>query len=187
MAEPKRVFIGHGRSLLWRQLKDFLVDRLNLPYEEFNREAMAGISTTDRLKDMLDNACFALLVMTVEDRHADGSGHARENVVHEVGLFQGRLGFNRAIVLIEEGCTEFSNLHGLTQLRFPTGNIIACSEEIRRVLEREGILARHPSDTPLPVKRGSGAAAAAAGANISTGAITGSNVSIHVGNRQEDE
>ena len=29
---------------------------------------------------------------------------ARMNVIHEVGLFQGRLGFERAIVLLEEGC-----------------------------------------------------------------------------------
>ena len=27
--------------------------------------------------------------MTAEDEHADGTKHARENVIHEVGLFQG--------------------------------------------------------------------------------------------------
>ncbi|HEY7423990.1 MAG TPA: hypothetical protein VH682_07125, partial [Gemmataceae bacterium] len=58
----------------------------------------------------------------------------------EVGLFQGRLGFERAIILLEEGCSEFSNIVGLTQIRFPKGNIMAKSEEVRRVLERECIL-----------------------------------------------
>jgi predicted nucleotide-binding protein len=66
---------------------------------------------------------------------------ARENVVHEVGLFQGRLGFTRAIVLLEEGCEEFSNIHGLGQLRFPKGSISAKFEDIRAVLEREGLIA----------------------------------------------
>ena len=48
---------------------------------------------------MLDDACFAFLVVTAEDE-----------------------------------------IHGLTQIRFPKGDILAKSEEIRRVLEREGIL-----------------------------------------------
>jgi predicted nucleotide-binding protein len=45
---------------------------------------------------MLDQARFAFLVMTAEDEQADGNHHARMNVIHEVGLFQGRLGFERA-------------------------------------------------------------------------------------------
>jgi hypothetical protein len=35
---------------------------------------------------------------------------------HEVGLFQGRLGFEKAIVLLEDGCEEFSNIKGLVQM-----------------------------------------------------------------------
>ncbi len=65
---------------------------------------------------------------------------ARMNVIHEAGLFQGRLGFTRAILLIEEGCEEFSNMQGLGQIRFPKGKISAAFEEIRQVLEREGIV-----------------------------------------------
>jgi predicted nucleotide-binding protein len=87
---------------------------------------------------MLDQASFAFLVMTAEDEQADGDHHARMNVIHEVGLFQGRLGFERAIVLLEEGCKEFSNIQGLGQIRYPKGNISAIFEKIREVLEREG-------------------------------------------------
>ncbi len=134
------IFIGHGTSDDWRDLKEFLVDRLNLEYEEFNREATAGMTTIARLEKMLNQSGFAFLVMTAEDEHADGSIHARENVIHEIGLFQGRLGFNRAIVLLEDGCKEFSNIHGLTQLRFPKKKLMSISEEIRRVLEREKII-----------------------------------------------
>src|SRR5262249_15110698 len=96
----------------------------------------------ERLATMLDNACFAFLVMTAEDEHADGSKHARENVIHEIGLFQGRLGFERAIILLEEGCNEFSNIHGIQQIRFPKGDLKSVREDIRHVLEREGILNR---------------------------------------------
>jgi predicted nucleotide-binding protein len=136
----RRVFIGHGRSRLWRDLKDFLHERLHLDFEEFNRESAAGLSTKERLLQMLDASSFAFLIMTAEDERSDGSMTARANVIHEVGLFQGRLGFERAVVLIEEGCEEFSNILGVTQIRFPKGALDTKYEEIRKVLEREGIL-----------------------------------------------
>ncbi len=134
------IFIGHGRSALWRELKDFIDQRLQLPWDEFNRVPIAGITNIARLVEMLDAAAFALIVLTAEDEQVGGGLHARQNVVHEVGLFQGRIGFTRAIVLLEEGCEEFSNIQGLGQIRFPAGNIAASFEDVRQVLEREGLL-----------------------------------------------
>lgn len=138
--QPRRVFIGHGRSEVWRELKDFLVERLNIEYEEFNRLPSAGKSNKERIKEMLEVCSFALIVMTAEDETKDGKWRARENVVHEAGLFQGKLGFERAIIVLEEGCEAFSNIEGLIQLRFLPGKIMSCSEEIRRTLEREGLV-----------------------------------------------
>lgn len=134
------VFIGHGRSSVWRDLKDFITERLRLPFDEFNRVPVAGITNIHRLGEMLDAAAIAFIVMTAEDEQADGSMEARTNVIHEVGLFQGRLGFTRAIILIEDGCQEFSNIQGLGQIKFPKGDIKAKFEEIRQVLEREGLI-----------------------------------------------
>jgi len=136
------VFIGHGGSPLWRELKDYIHDRLSLPWTEFNRVSAAGVAHTARLSEMLDTAAIAFLVMTAEDELADGKTQARMNVVHEAGLFQGRLGFNRAIILLEDGCEEFSNIHGLGQIRFAKGKIRAAFEDVREVLEREGLLGR---------------------------------------------
>jgi hypothetical protein len=42
--------------------------------------------------------------------------------------------------LIEDGCEEFSNIAGLGQIRFPQANIASKFEDIRLVLEREGLL-----------------------------------------------
>lgn len=134
------IFIGHGKSHAWRDLKDFVKDRLNLPHDEFNRIPVAGVTNIARLLEMLDSAAIAFLVMTAEDEQADGKVHARMNVVHEAGLFQGRLSFTKAIVILEDGCEEFSNIQGLCQIRFPKGNISAAFEEIRMVLERENII-----------------------------------------------
>jgi hypothetical protein len=131
----KTIFIGHGRSLIWLQLRDLLATRLGLEFEEFNRIPVAGLTVAERLRQMLDNSDFAFIILTGEDETIDGILQARQNVVHELGLFQGRLGFGRAIVLLEEGCAEFSNIAGLQELRFPRANIMAISEEIRRILE----------------------------------------------------
>ena len=140
-----RVFIGHGGSNSWRELKDFIAEDLDLPWDEFNRVPVAGVAITDRLSEMLDDAAIAFLVLTAEDETNDGRELARQNVVHEAGLFQSRLGYKRAIVVLEDGCEEFSNIHGLVQIRFPRGRIKASFHEVRQVLEREGVLPREPA------------------------------------------
>jgi predicted nucleotide-binding protein len=133
------IFIGHGRSPIWKDMRDFIRDDLELPFDEFNRDPTEGLSTKEVLQQKLDQACFALLVMTGEDER-DGKLYARQNVVHEAGLFQGRLGFERAIILLEEGCEEFSNKVGITHISFPKGDVSAAFEKIRRVLRRERII-----------------------------------------------
>ena len=135
-----KYFIGHGGSPVWRELKDFLEKTLKLPYEEFNRIPQAGKITSDRLKEMLESCCMAFLIMTGEDEHTDGTLHARSNVIHEIGLFQAQLGYERAIILREEGCEVFSNIDGITYIPFPKGNIRAAFEDIREVLKRESIM-----------------------------------------------
>lgn len=139
------VFIGHGRSPVWKDLRDFVRERLRLPWDEFNRVPVAGVTNVARLSEMLEAAAIAFLILTAEDEQVDGSLRARENVVHEAGLFQGRLGFTRAIILLEEGCQPFSNIDGLGQIRFQKNDISGAFEEVRRVLEREGVL---PEPTP---------------------------------------
>jgi predicted nucleotide-binding protein len=138
--DSNRIFIGHGRSMQWRVLKDFIKDRLGLPYDEFNRVSTAGVGTQERLGEMLLHCEFAFLILTGEDFHDDKSLHARENVVHEAGLFQGKLGWRKAIVVLEDGFEEFSNISGLGEFGFPKGNIGAVFEDIRAVLEREGVV-----------------------------------------------
>jgi len=48
-------------------------------------------------------------------------------------------------------CDEFSNIHGLGQIRFPAGSISATFEEVRRVLERDSaVLGSALAATPTP-------------------------------------
>lgn len=131
------VFIGHGRSQAWRDLKDHLHDKHGFPIAAYETGARAGHTIRDILEEMVGRSSFAILVMTGEDEQADGVLRARQNVIHEAGLFQGRLGFARAILLLEEGVDEFSNVAGVQYIRFSKGNIKETFGEILATLRRE--------------------------------------------------
>jgi predicted nucleotide-binding protein len=131
------IFIGHGHSPQWRDLKDHLHEKHGFAVEAYETGARAGYTIVEVLKSLAQKAGFALLVLTAEDADSTGKLHARENAIHETGLLQGRLGFARAIVLVEDGCEQFSNIAGLQQIRFSRGNIKETFGEVLATLRRE--------------------------------------------------
>lgn len=131
------VFIGHGRSGTWRDLKDHLRDKHDIQIEAYETGARAGHAIRNILEEMISKSSFAILVLSGEDEQLDGSLRARQNVIHEAGLFQGRLGFSRAILLLEEGVEDFSNVHGIQHIRFAKGNIKETFGEVLATLRRE--------------------------------------------------
>lgn len=131
------IFIGHGHSPAWRDLKDHLHEQHDYLVEAYETGARAGHVIRDILQDMSSKSNFAILVMTGDDLDSEGSRRARQNVVHEIGLFQGKLGFERAIVLVEEGVEEFSNLQGIHQVRFAQGRIKETFGDVLATLRRE--------------------------------------------------
>ena len=131
------VFIGHGRSSAWRDLKDHLHDKHDIRVEAYETGARAGHTIRDVLEEMIKKTSFAILVMTGEDEQSDSQLRARQNVIHEAGLFQGRFGFSRAILLLEEGVEEFSNVQGVQYIRFSKNNIKETFGEVLATLRRE--------------------------------------------------
>jgi len=131
------IFVGHGRNPAWRDLKDHLHEKHGFNVTAYETGPRVGLHIADVLEMMEDEASFAILVMTGENEDQSGGLHARENVIHEVGLFQGRLGFKRAIVLLEEGCSEFSNLSGVQHIPFAKGKIKETFGEVLATIKRE--------------------------------------------------
>ena len=131
----KTIFLGHGRSQAWRELKDHIKDDLGIQCLEFNSTPVAGQTAVERLRTLMSECDFAFLLHTAEDERTDGPPAARMNVIHETGLFQGRLGFDRAIVIRQDGCAEFSNLAGVQEVRFAS-DISACFHEVDRILKQ---------------------------------------------------
>jgi predicted nucleotide-binding protein len=137
-APPKpKIFIGHGGSPLWKELKDHLVDHHRYEVVSYESGARAGHTIRDIIEEFLNVSSFAILVMTGEDEQSDGSFRARQNVIHEIGLFQGRLGFTKAVVLKESDTEEFSNIQGIQQIRFSRGNIRETFGDVLATLHRE--------------------------------------------------
>lgn len=137
MNDGLSIFIGHGRNSQWRDLKDHLTDKHGLSVIAYETGARAGHTIRDILEDMMVKSSFAILVMTGEDELVDGKVVARPNVIHETGLFQGRLGFSKAIVLLEAGTEEFSNLYGIQQIRFSKGKIQETFGDVLSTIKRE--------------------------------------------------
>ena len=135
--EDLKIFIGHGRSREWIELKSHLQDKHRLDVEAYETGARAGHTIRDILEAMAADLSFALLVLTGEDETKDGVMRARQNVIHETGLFQGRLGFDRAIMVVENGVELASNFDGIQQIRFDKGRIQETFGEVLATLKRE--------------------------------------------------
>jgi predicted nucleotide-binding protein len=136
-ARKPNIFIGHGRDPQWKELKQHLQDLHGYHVQAYETGARSGHTIRDILDQMLQTSSFAILVHSAEDLMADGKYQARPNVIHETGLFQGKLGFPRVAILLEAGAEDFSNLQGIHQIRYTKGNIRETFGDVLATLRRE--------------------------------------------------
>lgn len=134
------VFIGHGQSKLWATVQVFLNNELHTKTVCYESESRVGESIIPILEKMLDEATYAILVLTAEDETGEGGKRARQNVIHEAGLFQGRLGFDKAVLLVQRGLESFSNVDGLQYIPFTGDNIEEAFYQLQRALKAKGII-----------------------------------------------
>jgi predicted nucleotide-binding protein len=134
------IFLGHGGNALWARVQLHLEKDLKLTIEAYESESRAGLHTVDILKGLLDRCGFAVIIVTAEDQTAKGDLRARQNVVHEIGLFQGRLGFEKVALLMQEGVEEFSNLAGLQHIAFKGNAIEGAFYRLDEMLRRDGLV-----------------------------------------------
>lgn len=135
--DPLKIFIGHGRSNEWKDLMMHLQGKHGYNIEAYETGSRAGHAIRDILGAMVASSSLAILVMTAEDPMEDGSMRARQNVIHEVGLFQGSLGFHRVFVMMEDGCEKFSNFDGIQWIPFAKGNIREGFGDVLAAIKRE--------------------------------------------------
>lgn len=133
------VFISHGTPPDWREVQAFIEKDLSILTLELAQQPNLGRTVLQKLADESNRCSYAVVVMTGDDRFEDGTSRARENVMHEIGYFQGKFGLANVCLLHEEGVNIPSNIHGLAYSPFPTGLVRASfgllGRELRKAFE----------------------------------------------------
>ena len=120
-------------------MQNFLASEKLTPVA-FESKSTVSKHIIDILKNLLDQASFAIIIMTAEDGTTEGDIRARQNVIHEIGLFQGRLGFENVIILLQQGVEKFSNIEGLQYIPFSDTNIQHTFYDLREALKSRGLI-----------------------------------------------
>jgi predicted nucleotide-binding protein len=133
---PRKVFVSHGRGDQWRRVQEYVERTLKIPTLELAQEANKGRTVFQKLIDESENCGFAVIVMTGDDQTTDEQVRARENVMHEIGYFQGKYGADRVCLLHENGVNIPSNIGGLVYIQFPKDGIEAALGGLTRELNQ---------------------------------------------------
>lgn len=130
--KTNRIFISHGKSEEWRKLQAYIEKDLEYNTMELAQEANLGRTILQKLYEEAKKCSIAVIVMTGDDKTENGEIRARENVMHEIGFFQGIYGLNNVILLHESGVNIPSNIHGLVYIPFPKDTLEATFGALHR-------------------------------------------------------
>lgn len=131
----RRVFVTHGRSNDWRVVQAYIEKDVGLPTIELAQEANMGRTLIEKLVDNAARCDSAVIVMTGDDVANEDEARVRENVMHEIGFFQGRYGRSFVVLLHEDGVNIPTNLSGVAYVPFPKGTIEAGLHVLQRELK----------------------------------------------------
>jgi hypothetical protein len=135
ISKPERVFISHGSSNDWREVQDYIEKDLQIMTLELAQEPNRGRTILQKLDEESNRCSYAVIVMTGDDNVGREKPRARENVMHEIGYFQGKYGLRGICLLYEEGTSIPSNIHGLVYIPFPQGLVRAAFGALARELK----------------------------------------------------
>ena len=130
----RKVYISHGRAADWREVQAFIEKDIGIDTLELAQEPNQGRTILTKLLETSDVCDSAVIVMTGDDQDAEGQARARENVIHEIGFFQGKYGPSCVCLLHEEGVSIPSNFQGLVYAPFPHGLVSASFGVLQREL-----------------------------------------------------
>jgi DNA-binding NarL/FixJ family response regulator len=132
----KQIFLSHGHNeLLKLKLKDFLQNSLGQKPVILADQPSRGLTIVEKLERVSEECWFAVILMTKDDEQNDGGVRARQNVVHEIGFFQGKYGRKNVVLLAEHGVEVFSNISGIVRIEFEPNHFSEAFEDLRREIE----------------------------------------------------
>ena len=137
-----QIFIGHGRNEVVRyKVKDFVGQRCGLEPLVLQDLPSRGLTVMEKLEKFGRTADYAVLILTGDDVVEDAQGlRARQNVIQELGWFQGVLGRQRTAILRQEGVEIASNIGGVVYLGFDGDRVESTFDSLRQEFEAAGLL-----------------------------------------------
>lgn len=134
-----RVFIGCG-SLDLHVAKRLvqLLDKIGIEGVLWSEQFQVGrsiLEVWEELPSKVDAAIF--IIGSDTTTHAS---HPRANVLFELGLFHGRLGRKRTIILASGGIDLPTDVLGTIYLRYEPGRLEIVAEQLRREFKNMGLL-----------------------------------------------
>jgi sugar/nucleoside kinase (ribokinase family) len=135
---PLGIFVSHGKNPEWFAVQRFVEDRFAAPVYSFESAPWGGRELSEALSKNLERCSLSVCVLTAEDFTGDGRKFARQNVIHEVGLFQGQHGFDRVVLLVEEGCDFIPEAAAPYTLYFPHNQIHQTFYQLAETIRSHG-------------------------------------------------
>ncbi|WP_324595280.1 nucleotide-binding protein, partial [Accumulibacter sp.] len=133
--ELRRVFISHGHADDWLKVQAYIEKDVKLGTRELAQEANMGNTIIEKLFDNARLCDSSVIVMTGDDVAHENVAKVRENVMHEIGFFQGSYGRGRVILLHEAGVNIPTNLGGVAVIPYPKGSITSIFYLLQRELK----------------------------------------------------
>lgn len=131
-----QIFISHGHNdLLKYKLKDFVERRMQRRAVVLSEQPSGGLTIVEKLEKFSERCFFAIILMTRDDQQRAGGMRARQNVIHELGFFQGKYGRRNVVLLVEAGVELFSNISGIVCVEFQEEHFAAAFDDLRMEIE----------------------------------------------------
>ena len=114
-------------------------DRCHLEPAVLDLLPSAGLTVIEKLEKYGRTADYAVLILTTDDQTAEGTVR-RQNVMQELGWFQGVLERKRTAILQQEGVEIASNVAGIVYFSFKGNAVEGAFDSLRQEFEAAGLL-----------------------------------------------
>jgi predicted nucleotide-binding protein len=121
------------------KLKDFLNNKLRRDTIILSELPKKGYTIVEQLENASKFCNCAIILMTRDDEMRDSGMRARQNVVHEIGFFQGKYGRENVMLVTETGLDLFSNISGILRIEFDPAHFEEVFEALRTDLSLHNI------------------------------------------------
>ena len=136
MQEKNRIFLSFGHNKLIRlELEKFVESRLGISTIVLEDLPNQGLTIVEKLEKAAKQCSFALILLTKDDEQKNDAVRARQNVIHELGFFQGKYGRKNVVLLAEKGVELFSNISGIVRIEFEAAHFESIFDPLRREIE----------------------------------------------------